>query len=375
MKKSNQKYWVGVILALAIMGLIIAGITYYQSYTRQINVSQKLAMSGAQQVLAVSGVLQSGKQQSEELPVGDISSVLITVISDRPDLLTEIEDPQGKLVASARTSDSYMAIEGAYSADLKMTAPADGIWLIVLSAKSETQYSIVVTAETATVLDVRTDSPRYPTGSYINVNAKLFRERTLLSGGTARGELLLGSNIIQTIDLSGSDDGVFQGQFSPVSEVMRPNILVTARNGTIQRQVELQLVIFEPSARILRVQSEQLLDSDNDGKAGQLVITVQLDIRDAHSYSLAAHLESQKGETITYAEYNTAIQAALGQGSETLSPGQVTIPLSFSGQDIQERGINGPYSVRLVLYDIGQAGAEVNALEYVTHSYSINEFK
>ena len=375
MKKSNQKYWVGVILVLAITGLIIAGITYYQSYTRQINTLQKFAIPGTQQVLAVSGVLQSGKQQSEELPIGDISSVLITVISDRPDLLTEIEDPQGKLVASARTSDSYMAIEGAYSADLKMTAPADGIWLIVLSAKSETQYSIVVTAETATVLDVRTDSPRYPTGSYINVNAKLFRERTLLSGGTARGELLLGSNIIQTIDLSGSNDGGFQGQFSPMDEMMRPDILVTARNGTIQRQVEVPLVIFEPSARILRVQSEQLLDSDNDGKAGQLVITVQLDIRDAHSYSLAAHLESQKGETITYAEYNTAIQAALGQGSETLSPGQVTIPLSFSGRAIQERGINGPYSVRLVLYDIGQAGAEVNALEYVTHSYSINEFK
>jgi len=118
-----------------------------------------------------------------------------------------------------------------------------------------------------------------------------------------------------------------------------------------------------------------LLDNDDDGKVDQLIITVQLDIRDAHSYSLAAHLESQKGEAITYDEYNTAIQAALGQGSETLSPGQVTIPLSFSGRAIQERGINGPYSVRLVLYDIGQAGAEVNALEYVTHSYSINEFK
>ena len=332
-----------------------------------------------QQILEASGVLQPGQQQIKSLPIGDVFSVVITAFSDQPDLLLNISDPQGNLVTSGRTSDRHLenipSFEGAYLARLKLHDPIDGMWQIELGARSGTQYTIIVEAETSTVLDVHTDHPRYPTGSNINVVAKLFREHIPLGGGTGQGELRFGSKSIQVIDLYENDEGTFQGQFAPLNKTMRPDLLITVTNGTIQRQVLVSLMIFEPSARILSVQSEQLLDSDNDGKADQLVIAVQLDIRDTHSYSLAAHLESQKGKAITYAEYNTAIQAALGQGSETLSPGQVIISLSFSGRTIQERGIDGPYSVRLVLYDIDQAGAEVDALEYVTRPYSTNDYK
>jgi hypothetical protein len=332
-----------------------------------------------QQVLEVSGILRSGKQQSEDLPVGDIRSASITVISDQPDLLTEIRDPQGKLVASAQTSDSYLAnvptFEGAYSANMKLTTPSDGMWQIQLSARSETQYFVVVGAETSTVLDVHTDRSRYPTDSYINVDARLFREQTLLSGGTTQGELLSGSRSIQVIDLHENSEGAFQGQFAPVNEAMRPYLIVTVRNGTIQRQVEVPLVIFEPSARILGVLSEQLSDNDNNGKANQLIITVQLDVKSASSYSLASHFEDQKGEAITYAEHNTAIQAALGEGSDTLNPGRHVISLSFSGQEIHNCGVDGPYLIRLILYDVDQAGAEVDAFEYVTRVYLTSDFE
>lgn len=332
-----------------------------------------------QQVLEASGLLRPGEHQTEILPIGDVLSVTITVFSDQPNLLTNVSDPHGDLVASAETSDRPLedipSSEGTYSARMKLNRPADGTWQIQMHAGSETWYVIIVEAETSTILDVRTDRPRYLTDSPINVTARLFRGQALLSGGAIRGELRQGSESIQVVDLSETDDGIFRTQFAPVNEAMRPDLLITATNGTVQRQIKVPLVIIESSARILGVRSEQLLDTDNDKEVDQLIIDVQLDVKRAGRYTLAAHLESQEGEPIAYAEHNTAIRAALRQGNDTLSPGQLVISLSFSGQEIYDHGIDGPYSVRLILYDTDQAGAEVDASEYVTWSYSANDFR
>lgn len=335
--------------------------------------------STRQQVFESSGLLLPGEQQTEMLPIGDILVATITVLSNKPDLVTSIWDSQGHWVASASMSaeplEELPSFEATYSARMKLSAPADGTWQIRMSAESETRYVVVVEAETSTVLDVRTDRPRYFTGVPINVTAKLLSGPTLLRGGAMRGELRQGAESIQVVDLHETDDSIFKAQFAPVSEAMRPDLVVTATHETIQRQVKVPLVIVEPTARILGVRSEQLLDSDNDEKTDQLVIDVQLDVRQAGRYSLAAHLESREGAPIAYAEHNTAIEAALGQGSDTLRPGEPIITLTFPGGEIQDHGIDGPYSLRLTLYDIDQAGTELDTLEYITRTYVANDFR
>lgn len=334
-----------------------------------------------QQVLQSAGVLQPARQEALTLPVGDARSVIITIYSDQPDCLANVLDPSGDVRQTAATSDrplkDVLSFEGAYTARMILKAPKDGVWRIELSAEVETWYALVVDTESSTMLDVRTDRQRYPTSAPIRVTAKLFRGSALVGGGTMRAEMRQASNSAQFLDLQETESGVFEGLLYAASESMKPDLVVTAVNGTVQRQVSVPLVIFESNARIREVLSEQLQDTDNDGKADHLILNVQLDVAQASRYILAAHLADEKGDTIAYAQLNTAIRAALGKGSDRIDPGQPVISLSFSGQEINRTGIDGPYFVRMILYDIDQGGAQIDALEsdYVTRPYPARNFE
>lgn len=91
------------------------------------------------------------------------------------------------------------------------------------------------------------------------------------------------------------------------------------------------------SARIERVLEEELVDTNSDGYAEELVIKVQIEVARSGSYELKGYLNNQKGEPITFDIFNPAMQAAGGKGSSTLESGTHQVLFSFSGQHIHSK--------------------------------------
>jgi hypothetical protein len=125
----------------------------------------------------------------------------------------------------------------------------------------------------------------------------------------------------------------------------------------------------------LGVEAERLVDDNNDGLAEALEIQVRVDIKQTGQYILNAYLDDKDGQPIAYDQINNAIDAVLG-GEAQLKEGKQTLSLSFSGQQIRSRNINGPFYIRLILQDQAQNGADVDVITkaHTTQPYQITDF-
>lgn len=337
------------------------------------------SLSSRQQVLQESGSLIPGSVHTISMPIGNIRTAFVSVFTDNKDLLTEIFDHEEQLVESVWAADQPQVftsdIEDAFFTLIEIDNPKDGIWHIEINSKQEANYEVRVDAETSTILEVHTDRMSYSTGTPIFVTAQLLQGKVEIIGGEMWGQLLNGTDKFQELVLQETESGIFEGQFEPAIGDVRPSLLITASNATIQRQVIIPLVVYEQSAQILSVIEERLESGDTEG-INNLILDVQVSVERSGRFTLAAHLESMNGDEIAYAEFNSAILGALGDGNEELHPGLHIISLTFSGEDVRDSGLEGPFNVRIVLYDTDQDGVEVDALEtpYQTLPYSGDEF-
>ncbi|MEE9341881.1 MAG: hypothetical protein V3V21_09535, partial [Thermoplasmata archaeon] len=83
------------------------------------------------------------------------------------------------------------------------------------------------------------------------------------------------------------------------------------------------------------------MDTDGDGYYDFLAFNATLQVNYTGKYIIQPKLKDDLGETITVPDSIT----------KDLDPGDVTIHIEFDGVDIYNYGKDGPYLVRLVLYD------------------------
>lgn len=340
-----------------------------------------------QQIAQFSGTLRAISTYQHLLPVSQVSSIALTLISDQPHLSISLVDPLGNVVATEATSDEpvegTLAFEGTYYASIRITTPDEGEWTATLTASQESIYTLLLEGETATHLGVQVRNDRHNVGEAAIIYATLAQRQNILRPSTMQMELYQGGQVIGTFAFRDdganpdekANDGIFSLEVSGQDLTGNLTGEVTATDGHLQRQESVSFSFVQPTARILGVEAERLVDDNNDGLAEALEIQVRVDIKQTGQYILNAYLDDKDGQPIAYDQINNAIDAVLG-GEAQLKEGKQTLSLSFSGQQIRSRNINGPFYIRLILQDQAQNGADVDVITkaHTTQPYQITDF-
>ena len=85
--------------------------------------------------------------------------------------------------------------------------------------------------------------------------------------------------------------------------------------------------------------TERLNDTNADGLADQLILTIPVTVAKAGSYEVQAHLVDSAGKTVAV-NYDPSVE---------LSTGAQTLQATFNGTDIYASGQSGPYRVKDVM--------------------------
>ena len=115
--------------------------------------------------------------------------------------------------------------------------------------------------------------------------------------------------------------------------------------------------------------SVSTLDDEGDGRFNQLIVEAELDISELGNYTISGWLTADTNY-ITEREYQySTVQTS---GLIENQTGLIDVNLGFSGFDIGNRGIGGPYTVSLYLTDAN--GIVVDQIDFNTPAYSASEF-
>jgi hypothetical protein len=236
---------------------------------------------------------------------------------------------------------------------------------------------------TTVLLSVDHESASYNAGESAIFRAALRQGLRVLRPLTIQMEVYQGDSIRNTYVFQ--DNGVYpdeapaDGIYSlavpdPGSNGLLSGV-VRAQKGSIRREERTVFSFIHPTAHIIGVTSEVLVDDDNDGLAEALAVNIDVEAQESSQYILNAYLHDKDGQTIAYAQINNAFNRTLG-GDEITSQGIHTFRLLFPGSQIRSHGIDGPYFVRLILEDIAQGGATVDAPSesYQTAPYRASRF-
>jgi hypothetical protein len=120
---------------------------------------------------------------------------------------------------------------------------------------------------------------------------------------------------------------------------------------------------FQTPSRFLPPYSDHGLDTDGDGMWNYLVIEAVVDITFSSTYSVSSTLYDQFGGWIIDASNN----------SLSLGIGVQTVELRYDGLRIMDHGLDGPYSVNLVLLDSTYMWLDDDY--YNTSAYLLTEFQ
>lgn len=114
------------------------------------------------------------------------------------------------------------------------------------------------------------------------------------------------------------------------------------------------------------------VDTDSDGKFDKMTIEIGVNVTITGSYSIFAHLFFNT--TFITARDNVYSQRHSSSSSYlTSDPGIQIVSMSFSGEDIFEKGLNGDYSVFAILLDVN--GNLIDNKMFNTSYYSYNQFR
>ena len=378
----RQRFNTAFILTVIFLGIVgLTGCTPLQ----ELSIGSR---AQRQHITEISASLSPQEIQQYFFLVGEATSIELVIISDQPNVSISLLDPLDQVVATTVTSaepiEGALTFEGQYYARLETEAPIEGEWLAQVTASHEqTILTISIQAVTTALLSVDSEPGPHIAGESAVFHAALRQGFWTLQPILMQMDVYQGDNVLNTYQFR--DDGVYpdetasDGVYSlAVPDQGRSGLLsgvIQARKGNIQREERTSFSFIQLTAHLIGVTGEALVDEDNDGLAEALAINVGVEVRETGQYILNAYLDDENGQPVAYAQINTAFNR-LSSGDQVFSQGTHTFQLLFPGSQIRNHGVDGPYFVRLILEDIVQGGATVDASSesYQTVPYQVSRF-
>lgn len=158
-----------------------------------------------------------------------------------------------------------------------------------------------------------------------------------VAGDSVGAELVDPAGTRTPITLTQAGSGHWTGQISPtVGGVSDINAWT---NGNGIRRAQTVLNVEGGNVTISGGFTERLNDTNADGLADQLILTVPVTVAKAGSYQVRAHIVDSDGKTVAV-NLDPPIE---------LSTGAHMLQMTFNGTDIYASGQSGPYRVKDVM--------------------------
>ncbi len=209
--------------------------------------------------------------------------------------------------------------------------------------------------------DLKVDPTWYPPGAPIVVETQISNKDAnadvrvkiewLGDGVTPRGDAT------EVKLLEEGDPGTYADTLTGLTRGGYYLLRVTARGNDYARERETLIAVspktatFDGAARAYR-------------QDGTLTIDANANVARAGNYALAATLRDARGQLVT------AITAP-----QTFRAGKQTATVAIPGRDIRARGLDGPYTIELVLMDANWAAVQTDQTQTLTtEPYRANDF-
>jgi hypothetical protein len=208
-----------------------------------------------------------------------------------------------------------------------LTNPADGTLHIVNPGTSDSTVTIIAEISTSRHLTITPLSQTVNKGDRVSFTVSV-NEPGASEAATAY--LIDPSGAKTPITLTATGTGAWTGQATVAAS--GTNKIEAQTTGDRPRYAEAGVSVASGKVTIAPGFTEQLVDTDHDGLADSLLLTITVTATAPGDYSLGSDLVSSTGEEIDTAGADVHLVAGTQQ-----------VPIDFVGQAIYNAGISGPY--------------------------------
>ena len=223
---------------------------------------------------------------------------------------------------------------GGGSLGASLSNPVDGPLHITNSGSQSETVLVIVMIETGRKLTVTPSSTALAHGQTVSIDVVLTQPVT---GDSVGAELVDPAGTRTPITLTQAGDGHWTGQVTPT--VGGGNDINAWTNGNGIRRAQTILNVEGGNVTISGGFTERLNDTNADGLADQLILTIPVTVAKAGSYQVQAHIVDSDGKTVAV-NHDPPIE---------LSTGAQTLQMTFNGTEIYASGQSGPYRVKDVM--------------------------
>jgi pimeloyl-ACP methyl ester carboxylesterase len=268
------------------------------------------------------------------------------------------------------TTDPNIPLFATYS----FTTTVPGTYTLTITAgnvgASGTDYAVSALVDSPRAVAVTTDSTLYTVGSTATITATLQNAGVGLTGATVQAQLYRTGVVTDTVTLTDQGGGNYTGTYIVPNAPGYLGLSVTTQGndaGTAYaRQVDNLLAISPPTVQLTGQYADNAVDSDSNGKLDALNLAIGVNSTQAGNYIFSGDLVT--GGNIV----------AHGVISTTLTTGTIAATLPFSGDDIRQSGLNGPYTLtNLTITDQQNGGVPAvwkAANVHTTSAYNFADF-
>jgi hypothetical protein len=242
-----------------------------------------------------------------------------------------------------------------------LTNPADGTLHIVNPGTSDSTVTIIAEISTSRHLTITPLSQTVNKGDRVSFTVSV-NEPGASEAATAY--LIDPSGAKTPITLTATGTGAWTGQATVAAS--GTNKIEAQTTGDRPRYAEAGVSVASGKVTIAPGFTEQLVDTDHDGLADSLLLTITVTATAPGDYSLGSDLVSSTGEEIDTAGADVHLVAGTQQ-----------VPIDFVGQAIYNAGISGPYRlVNLRITDTTDGAVEAAAAGMgLTQAYNYKVFQ
>jgi hypothetical protein len=286
---------------------------------------------------------------------------------DRGDVELKLRAPDGTRYAFDSLRDaSYLKTEIADFAGYSIARAVTGTWSVVATRLDKDTAPLLLTTyadlDSDLKMEASTDLAIYPLGATVAISATLSNKAT---NAQVRAKILwLGDGTSprgSSIDLPLRAEGEPGTYATTLTDLTRGGyylVRVTARTANFARERQTIFAVSPKTASFTGAPRARL-------EKGSLVIETGVHVTRAGAFALGATLRGARGQLIV------SLTAPL-----TLKVGAQIASMTIPGRDFRARGIDGPYTVELVLMDASWTAIQVDELPraLMTDAYRVSDF-
>jgi hypothetical protein len=276
-------------------------------------------------------------QIDQVVPAGGSVDVPLAFEGSTLALVTGSTSSPGISVAYAGAALPSYSANGATAFSKSVEDPIDGPLHITNTGATQATVTVIVQVDTSRYLTITPSANTVAKGAGLSFDVTL-SEAT--SADEASAYLADPNGMKTPITLTKLGTGHWSGQVSPT--VGGANSIYVQTSGGPLRFESSEISVITGDVTFAPGFTERLIDTDHDGLANTLELTVTVTTNKAARYDIVAHLVDSAGKAIDVAPGDVSLVAGTNQ-----------VPIAFDGSTIYKSGLSGPY--RLVNVTLGDS--------------------